>query len=122
MFEQLQTDLEPAWAGCAWYGSVFGAICVLSAVGVALSFFKQGSFRFLVGPCYLVAFALSLHSFFIAMRRNPPTKKLSFRMSFLSLLVVLPWMVRPFLEQAVRLLKYRHVANYEPSGSIGANA
>lgn len=98
MFEQPQIDMEPAWAGRAWYGSVFGAICILGAAGVALSLFKHGSFRFLVGPCYLTAFALSLHSFFVAMRADPPAKKLSFRMRVLTLLVVLPWMVRPFLE------------------------
>ena len=98
MFEQPQTDLEPGWAGRAWYGSVFGAMCVLGAAGVALSFFKQGSFRFLVGPCYLVVFALSLHSFLIAMRAHPHARKLSLRMSFLTLLVVLPWVVRPFLQ------------------------
>jgi hypothetical protein len=98
MFEQPQTNLEPVWGGRLLYGSSFGFMCVLGAAGVVLSFFKHGSFRFLVGPCYLAVFALSLHSFLIAMRTHPPTRKLSIRMSLLTLLITIPWVVRPFLE------------------------
>jgi hypothetical protein len=43
-------------------------------------------------------FALAFHSFLVGMRTHPPAKKLSYRMSLLTLLVILPWMVRPFPE------------------------
>ena len=98
MFDQLQTNSEPPWAGRLWYGSIFGVMCVLGAAGVVLSFMKHGNFRFVEGPCYFAVLALALHSFLVAMIANPPMEKLSLRMKVLTGLVLLPWMVRLFLE------------------------
>jgi hypothetical protein len=98
MLDNFKADVEQSWAGRLWYGSVFGAWCIVGAGGVVVSFIKSGAFRFLVPACYFSVFVLALHSFLIAMSTHPPTKKLSLRMSFLAVLTCLPWIARPFLE------------------------
>jgi hypothetical protein len=96
MLNSLKADVEPAWAARLWYGSVFGLWCALGATVVALSFMKHGTFRFFVGPWYFALSAFALHSFVVAMKPNPSTKKLSFRIGLLTVLGVLPWIVRAF--------------------------
>ena len=98
MLNNIRADLEPAWVVHLWYGSAFGCWCLVGAAGVVLSFMKLGTFRFFVGACYLAVFVLALHSFFIAMRANPPAKKLSLRIGFLACLCCLPWVVRLFIK------------------------
>jgi hypothetical protein len=97
MQNSLEADPEPAWAGRVWYGSVFGVWCALSAVAVVVTIVKHEPFRWFVGPWYFAVFALALHSFLIAMRPNPPSKKLSLRISLLTVLGVFPWILRAFL-------------------------
>jgi hypothetical protein len=98
MLSNTRADLEPAWAKRLWYGSVFGAWCIAGAGGVVLSFIKSGTFRFFVGACYLTVFAIALHCLLIGMGTDPPTKKLSVCMVFVTFLGLLPWLLRPFLQ------------------------
>lgn len=88
--------MEPAWTGRLWFGSVFGVWCALSAAIVGLSVIKHGGSRFFLGPWFLALFAFALQSFIVAMRTHRPAKKLSLRVSLLTVLGTLPWIVLAF--------------------------
>jgi archaellum biogenesis protein FlaJ (TadC family) len=96
MLSNVKRDIERA--DRMWYGSVFGSWCVLSAVIMAFSLFEHGTFRLIILLCYLAVFALALRSFVIAMKTKPPTRKLSFRIIFMTLLAGAPWIVGRFLQ------------------------
>ena len=98
MFSTLNADLEPAASERWWYGSVFGMYCLLGAADVVIGLVKHGDFRFVVMACSLVVFGLALHSFIVGMRPHPPARQLSARMRILSLVVILPWVARLFLQ------------------------
>jgi hypothetical protein len=95
MLSNVKNDTERA--DRLWYGSVFGCWCVLSAAIIALSFLEHGTFRLIILLCYLAVFVLALQSFLIAIKAKPPTRNLSSRITFMTLLAGAPWIVGHFL-------------------------
>lgn len=95
MLSNVKSDIERA--DRVWYGSVFGSWCVLGAAMLALSFLEHGTFRFVLGLCYLAVFVFALNSFIIAIRK-PRTKQWSSRIALMTLLAGVPWIVRLFLD------------------------
>jgi archaellum biogenesis protein FlaJ (TadC family) len=97
MLSNVKRDI--ARADRVWYGSVFGSWCVLSSAAMVMGLFaKTGTSRLIILVSYFAVFVVALHSFLVAMKAKPQTQQFPSRLTFLTLLSGVPWIVLHFLK------------------------